>query len=142
MQVYGEKKFYLYPPEQTPLVYPTPGRPHVALVRDVERPDLARYPRFAEATPLTCVIGPGDVLFVPGGWWHTTRMLSASISISVNGANASNWPAVVRDLRDDMKAYHPYLAGPFAAYLRLVGRCRALRDRFAGRPRGGGDRLP
>src|SRR2546421_434287 len=31
-QVYGEKLFYAYPPEQTPFLYPTPGRDNVSLV--------------------------------------------------------------------------------------------------------------
>jgi hypothetical protein len=31
----------------------------------------------------TVEIGPGDVLFVPVGWWHEVRALDASISISL-----------------------------------------------------------
>ena len=133
-QVYGEKLFYVYPPDQSPLLYPEPGRENVSLVGDVERPDLVKYPRFAEAAARTCVLGPGDTLFIPPGWWHTTRMLTASISLSTNTANAANWPAVVRDLRDVYREKHPRLATPLAAYLRAVGWKWALKDKLAGPP--------
>jgi hypothetical protein len=134
-QVYGDKQFILYPPEQSDLLYPEPDRKTHSRVRDLERPDLGRFPRFAEARPLTCVIGAGDVLFVPGGWWHTTRMPTASITLAVNAANAANWSAVVADLREEYAVTRPRLAGVVAAGLRLVGRGYALRDRLSRRPR-------
>jgi hypothetical protein len=49
---------------------------------DPERPDLARYPRFAQASPLTCELGPSDVLLLPSGWWHHVRTTETSISVN------------------------------------------------------------
>lgn len=66
--MFGQKKFFVYSPDQTPLVYPTPRRKHVAQVKDVENPDLVRFPRFAEAKAHTCVLEAGDLLFMPCGW--------------------------------------------------------------------------
>lgn len=37
---------------------------------DLERPDLARYPQFANATAAVCEVGPGESLFLPAFWWH------------------------------------------------------------------------
>ncbi len=137
-QLYGRKRFWLYPPTQTPFMYSDPANPCLSQVRNVEQPDLALYPHFARAVAQTCELEPGEFIFIPGGFWHSTRMLSVSISISINTANASNWHAVVRHLRTELKAKHPLAASPFAAYLRLVGTWKGLRDALRN-PRAIGD---
>jgi len=53
---------------------------------------------FAQAKPMLFKLEPGETLFVPGGVWHTAKMLSPSISVSVNRANASNWSSLTRDM--------------------------------------------
>lgn len=131
-QVYGEKRFYVYPPSQTELVYPTPGRSHVSLVGNVEKPDLAKYPRFAEAKPLTTVLEGGDLLFMPSGWWHTTRMLSPSISVAMNSVNASNWTAFARDICDEMRPFHGWKTTPFSLLMAAQGAVQGIRDRLRG----------
>ena len=47
---------------------------------DPEHVDLERYPAFADATVSDVVIEPGDLLFLPVGWWHWVRALDISIS--------------------------------------------------------------
>lgn len=127
-QFFGEKRLYLYPPEQTPLMYARPGHRVVSEIGDVERVDLAKHPLFADARPLTCVLRPGEILFIPGGWWHATRVLSPSVSLSVNTADGANWPLVVRRLYEEMRPKHPILATPFALFLRAVGVVKSLKD--------------
>jgi hypothetical protein len=127
-QLFGTKRFWLYPTDQTPSMYPDPANKCLSLVKNVEKPDLARFPMFAQASPWMCDLAPGEMIFIPGGWWHTTRMLSTSISISVNTANATNWPAVVRELHSELRPRHPVLASPFAAYMRLVGSWKGRKD--------------
>jgi len=39
---------------------------------------------------LDCVIGPGDALFLPIGWWHHVEALDASISMSFTNFAADN----------------------------------------------------
>jgi hypothetical protein len=131
-QLYGRKKFYLYDPAQTPFVYPKADKKILSEVKDVERPDLGRFPLFAKASPVSCVLEPGELLFIPSGWWHTTRLLGESVSVSVNTANAPNWPAVARELYAQVRPKHPYLARPFAAYMRLMGGLKALKERVTG----------
>jgi hypothetical protein len=59
----------------------TTGQENVSAV-DVEAPDLGRFPLFAHATPHEAVLGPGDMLYIPRGWWHYVRSLTPSMSIN------------------------------------------------------------
>jgi hypothetical protein len=49
---------------------------------DVEHPDLARFPNFAKARHMDAILGPGDALFLPKGWWHYVRALTPSFSVN------------------------------------------------------------
>jgi hypothetical protein len=77
----GRRRFTLFPPEQVGNLYPgpldpTPGGQVVSLV-DPARPDLAAFPRYAEAAAAAEVaeLEPGDVLFYPALWWHNVEAL-------------------------------------------------------------------
>lgn len=80
-QIRGQKRVILVPFNQTHLVYPFLDNIVNSQV-DPEHPDLERFPRFASAGVLTCLVQPGDVLFIPKGWWHYLRSESPSISIN------------------------------------------------------------
>lgn len=77
----GRRRFTLFPPPQLenlyigPLDFTPAGQP-VSLV-DPLAPDLARFPRFAEAWQhaQTAELGPGDALFIPSMWWHHIQAL-------------------------------------------------------------------
>jgi len=45
-------------------------------------PDVERFPLLGTAAYLEGVIGPGDALYIPCGWWHTVRSLDVTISVS------------------------------------------------------------
>ncbi|XP_058425792.1 bifunctional peptidase and arginyl-hydroxylase JMJD5 isoform X4 [Diceros bicornis minor] len=49
---------------------------------DVENPDLEKFPKFAEAPFLSCVLSPGEILFIPVKYWHYVRALDLSFSVS------------------------------------------------------------
>lgn len=77
--VAGHRRFTLFPPDQLANLYPGPldrtiAGPPVSMV-DPETPDMARYPRFADALAQAQVaeLAPGDALFVPALWWHHVR---------------------------------------------------------------------
>ena len=69
----GRRRFLLFPPEQVANLYigPIDNPPPLSIV-DVEAPDFARFPRFAQAlsTAQVAELGPGDALFIPRHWWH------------------------------------------------------------------------
>ncbi|MEA9586639.1 cupin-like domain-containing protein [Xanthomonas sp. WHRI 10064A] len=77
----GQRRFTLFAPEQVANLYPgplepTPGGQVVSMV-DVINPDLARYPRMADALSQarTAVLEPGDAIFIPSMWWHHVQSL-------------------------------------------------------------------
>lgn len=50
-------------------------------------PDLARFPRFQNATPLTCRVEENETLFVPSFWWHevnSEKSLKSERNVAVN----------------------------------------------------------
>jgi histone arginine demethylase JMJD6 len=96
--IYGRKEFIAYSPNQSGYMYPKTSLPNVSRLNDVEHPDLSKYPLFSQAVPIKFYLEPGETLFVPSGWWHTARILSPAISVSVNVANSSNWSDLRKDL--------------------------------------------
>ncbi len=77
----GHRRFTLFPPEQLSNLYVgpldfTPAGQAISLV-DFTKPDLARFPRFAQAMEHAQVaeLGPGDAIFIPSMWWHHIEAL-------------------------------------------------------------------
>jgi len=110
-QIYGVKEYTAFTEDQTHLLYVKPNQYNASQIPDIENPDLAKFPLFAQAVPIRFLLHPGEILFIPGGLWHTARMLTPSISISVNRANASNWAM----LTHDMWTHAPLPMKPLAA---------------------------
>jgi ribosomal protein L16 Arg81 hydroxylase len=52
--------------------------------------DEKRHPLMKNITPMEVVIGPGEALFIPIGWWHCVESLDMSMSISFTNFNAPN----------------------------------------------------
>jgi hypothetical protein len=98
MQVYGDKEYTIYAPDQEAYLYPGAEKAlNKSRVNDIENPDLEQFPLFTKATPIHCFLHPGETLFVPAGWWHTARILTPSITISANTVNTTNWVQFTQD---------------------------------------------
>jgi hypothetical protein len=132
MQIQGVKEYIGFAPDQTPYMYGRSGpeQANVSEINEVENWDANRFALFGNAKGVRFTLHPGETLFMPSGWWHTARILSPSITISINGANAANWS----DFRKDFCRY--YMAGsklpPWLvnAYLLFVGKWFALFARY------------
>jgi len=81
--VAGRRRFTLFPPDQVANLYIgpldlTPAGQPISLV-DHARPDLERFPRYAEAARHAQLFEllPGDALFIPSQWWHGVESLGA-----------------------------------------------------------------
>jgi len=127
MQIYGRKKFIVYPPSQGRFLYPSPEKPNLSMVNSLDQPDLEKFPLFARAVATTFVLEPGEMLFIPSGWWHTTKMLTPCISVSINTVNRSNWGALVDYVA--MRQGNPLVSAASRVYLTGAGAWRAWRDR-------------
>ncbi|XP_036081526.1 bifunctional peptidase and arginyl-hydroxylase JMJD5 isoform X3 [Rousettus aegyptiacus] len=82
-QVIGRKYIRLYSPQESEALYPHDTHLlHNTSQVDVEHPDLEKFPKFAEAPFLSCILSPGEVLFIPVKYWHYVRALDLSFSVS------------------------------------------------------------
>jgi hypothetical protein len=80
-QVWGTKRIFLAPPHHDEFLYPSEanailfGSPF-----DPEAPDFDKFPLARHATTIECIVNPGDMLYVPAGWFHQVRALTFSLS--------------------------------------------------------------
>jgi lysine-specific demethylase 8 len=102
-QVVGFKYVRLYAPDQTPYLYPREAEESGVSMENTSsvdlfylRPDLegqteraaqakemyTQYPLFHNATYQEAILGPGESLYIPLGWWHYLESLTPSFSVS------------------------------------------------------------
>jgi hypothetical protein len=122
MQLYGEKEYVALAPDQAEFLYPGEGTAaNQSRINDVECPDLERFPLFGQAQGIRLKLLPGETLFAPAGWWHTARIVSTSITVSINAANAPNWPAFTHDYCASIARYSRLKAALLLPYLLIMG---------------------
>lgn len=108
VSVVGTKFWIFYPPGVTPPgVHPSSDGDHVALPLSLGEwllqfwDDHQQRMRFGrpDERPLECTTCPGDIMFVPHGWWHLVVNLDdLNIAITHNYASGSNLPSVLKFL--------------------------------------------
>jgi len=121
--IIGRKKWIFYPPGHPPPgVIPSSDGDDVAMpislgewVIDFWKEHVKRKQKLKregrwEEMPLECVVSPGDILFVPHGWWHTVINLEEeegspgemmpNIALTQNYVSKSNLPDAFRFLRN------------------------------------------
>ncbi|XP_042377369.1 bifunctional peptidase and (3S)-lysyl hydroxylase JMJD7-like isoform X2 [Zingiber officinale] len=84
--VSGCKKVILWPPSACPILYPMAvyGEASNHSAVSIEKPDLSLHPRAVhyEESSQKIILRPGDVLFIPEGWFH--QVDSDDLTIAVN----------------------------------------------------------
>jgi hypothetical protein len=78
-QVRGRKLCRLIAPYELPYMY---NNRHCYSAVDLDNVDKAKFPQFENVTVIDVEIGPGDLLFLPVGWWHYVRGLDISITMT------------------------------------------------------------
>ena len=86
-QVRGRKRLRLIPANQWQYVYNTRG---VFSDVDCANPDPSRHPLFRHATAIDIILAPGEVLFLPVGWWHWVGALDVSMTVSFTNFRYDN----------------------------------------------------
>lgn len=78
-QIRGRKRVRLVPSWSLPWVY---NDYHVYSDVDAADPDFEVHPLFKNVTVFDFVVNPGEILFIPVGWWHHLVSLDVSISLT------------------------------------------------------------
>lgn len=90
-QVVGYKYIRLYSPGMSSKMYPRTTTEHGINMSNTSQVNLEMgqdklneiFPDFPwDSQFVDTILGPGDALFIPTGWWHYIQSLSTSISIS------------------------------------------------------------
>lgn len=107
--IVGRKFWIFYPPGiPPPGVIPSPDGDEVTMpisvgewflsfwsehVKQRNNPDVSKR-------PLECIVSPGELIFVPHGWWHLVYNLDEGVSIALtqNYVSSTNLPTVLRFL--------------------------------------------
>lgn len=128
-QLVGHKEFTVVPPHQTEYVYANPDDPWRSLIENHHAPDLEKYPLFARADRVSFVVGPGETLFIPNGWWHTARSLDLTISIAFDLLDASNWSRFRGEVRSMLRNARAEKRVAADLYLRGLGLLLSVTER-------------
>lgn len=82
VQVYGTKRFILEPPTSPAHQYMHEGKSsHFSRV-DPLVPDPVQFPDYHPGHQLIALVGAGDALYLPPGWFHHVTALDTSISVN------------------------------------------------------------
>lgn len=82
-QIWGTKRIVLVPPHHDEFLYVREANPLLfGSPFDPERPDFDTYPLARAAAPVECIVEPGDMLYVPAGWYHQVRALTFALSVN------------------------------------------------------------
>lgn len=83
-QIEGRKQLHLAAPSETPRMYVSKKFDQGTTISqvDLHNPDLSRHPKFADVKNHRIVLNPGEMIYIPRGWWHHVESLDVSISVS------------------------------------------------------------
>jgi Cupin-like domain len=80
-QIWGTKRIFLSPPHHDEFLY---SREANAILFgspfNPEAPDFEQFPLARQAAMIECIMQPGEILYVPAGWYHQVRALTFSLS--------------------------------------------------------------
>jgi hypothetical protein len=131
-QIRGDKEFYFFPPDQTPYMYPEEKMPNRSRVKDMFNPDLEKFPLFKKAVPSMIVVKQGETMFIPSGWWHSTRILSTSLAVSINSINNKMWDYYIQDFFK-IHPVSPAKMLAYKCYFKLTGLAMSITEKATSR---------
>lgn len=86
-QFHGIKKIWLFPWEQSDLMYKLPYNFHS--LPNIKDPDYRAYPALLYLQGYEAVLHPGETLYIPSGWWHYIQYETGGYSVSVRALPSS-----------------------------------------------------
>ncbi|GAB5356007.1 hypothetical protein AAMO2058_000254000 [Amorphochlora amoebiformis] len=100
--VRGAKKWILLPPDRIPCgVHASPNGVDVTSPVSLVEWFLNFYHQLSDmdVDSIECIQRPGDIVFVPCGWWHCVLNLEEAIAITQNYVSVSNLRRVLQAIR-------------------------------------------
>ena len=80
-QIWGTKRIFLSPPHHDQYLYPNEANAILfGSPVNPEAPDFDKFPLARQASMVEVIVNPGDLLYVPAGWYHYVRALTFSLS--------------------------------------------------------------
>jgi hypothetical protein len=77
LQIFGKKHWMMYPPSQMPPIH------YPSIYVGIRRWFDHFLPQLEESEkPIVCTAGPGDVIYIPDGWYHATVNLGESVGVA------------------------------------------------------------
>jgi Cupin-like domain len=98
-QVYGEKDFYIFPPEQSVIFDPDPVqnvyrngsyRNEKGEVFNPFEPDYELHPMYKYVDKVSVNLKAGDIFYNPPYWWHAVKNPSESIGVGYRWVSPIN----------------------------------------------------
>eukprot|EP00943_MAST-04B_sp_MAST-4B-sp1_P009435 g9435.t1 len=91
-QFKGEKRIRIWSPDQSKYLYPEKdcvdnseyGTRFSKIEENLDDLEYINkfFPKFQNATALEHILKPGEMIYIPSGWWHHVEVLSMSVSVA------------------------------------------------------------
>jgi hypothetical protein len=99
----GRKRWLLYPPDVDPPGVPVEDDSDDGVDYDAPEPIkymLEEYPKaLATKPPMEIIMEPGDLIYVPSGWWHMVLNTEDCIAVTQNFCGTPNFDWVFNDMK-------------------------------------------
>ena len=96
--LYGRKRWALYPPQVRPPGLAFDGGHYAA--PKAFRWFLEVYPFLKpEEKPIELIQEPGEIIFVPSGWWHTVLNVTETLAVTQNWIDRYNFHVAWTDIQ-------------------------------------------
>ncbi|MBB6369401.1 cupin-like domain-containing protein [Chryseobacterium shigense] len=86
-QFHGIKRIWLFPWEQSDLMYKLPYNFHS--LPNIKDPDYREFPALVYLDGYEALLEPGETLYIPSGWWHYIQYETEGYSVSVRALPSS-----------------------------------------------------
>lgn len=103
-QICGRKYWLAFSPDDAENLYDGKA--------DLSQPDLEKFPKLRNAQPYQGIVQPGEVIFIPQGWYHHVVALDSSLSFGFNFVNQTNFMEHILGICKEMPRWMQRINSP------------------------------
>ncbi|MDA9003958.1 cupin-like domain-containing protein [bacterium] len=128
-QIVGQKRVALLPPSSSQYLDPTKNVSKVDIWSLLENND----PLLEKLNAKFYTLEPGDMVFTPSDWWHTTKNESLSFGVTFNSVHQYNWSAFSKYVSESKAERSGKLKSlALRMFLFTIGGCNVLKEMIGG----------